>query len=53
MLGAQQVDLQRELDRLRVELEELRASRRRLVLGLRMPIVARSSVTSTTAFTSI
>ena len=33
MLGARQVDLQRELDRLRVELEELRASRRRLVLA--------------------
>ena len=33
MLGARQVDVQRELDRLRVELEELRASRRRLVLA--------------------
>ena len=33
MVGARQVDLQRELDRLRVELEELRASRRRLVLA--------------------
>ncbi len=33
MLEARQVDLQRELDRLRVELEELRASRRRLVLA--------------------
>ena len=33
MLEARQVDLQRELDRLRVELEELRVSRRRLVLA--------------------
>ena len=32
-MEARQVDLQRELDRLRVELEELRASRRRLVLA--------------------
>jgi signal transduction histidine kinase len=32
-LGARQVDVQRELHRLRVELEELRASRRRLVLA--------------------
>ena len=32
-LGARQVDVQGELDRLRAELEELRASRRRLVLA--------------------
>ena len=32
-LGAREVDVQRELHRLRVELEELRASRRRLVLA--------------------
>lgn len=32
-MGARQVDVQRELRRLRVELEELRASRRRLVLA--------------------
>ena len=32
-LEARQVDVQRELERLRVELEELRASRRRLVLA--------------------
>jgi len=32
-LGARQVDVQRELHRLRVELEELRAARRRLVLA--------------------
>lgn len=33
MLEGRQVDLERELDRLREELEELRASRRRLVLA--------------------
>ena len=33
MLGARQVDAQRELDRLRAELEELRSSQRRLVLA--------------------
>ena len=32
-LGARQVDLERDLNRLLVELEELRASRRRLVLA--------------------